>query len=324
MIKKKKIYLVTGCAGFIGFHVCKMLLKKNHKVFGIDNMNNYYDVDLKKNRLRILKKDKNNFKFHKTDICNFKKLEQIFCKLKKFKVIHLAAQAGVRYSLKYPKTYVRSNILGFWNVLELSKKYKSKHFIFASSSSVYGANKKTPFNENDTTDYPIQLYAATKKSNEVIGYSYSSLYKLKITALRFFTVYGPWGRPDMAIFKFTKNILNSKPIDVYNNGNHYRDFTFVNDIAKGIISASLRNDKKNFEIYNIGNGKPVYLKKLIHTLESILKKKAIKNYLPIQKGDMSSTFANTRKFNNNFRGSFVPLKKGLLEFVNWFKNYYEK
>ena len=324
MMKNKSIYLVTGSAGFIGFHVCKMLLKKKYNVIGIDNINRYYDIDLKLNRLKQLKKIKGNFKFYKIDISNYKKLDKIFHKLKNFKVIHLAAQAGVRYSLKYPKTYVRSNILGFWNILELSKKYKSKHFIFASSSSVYGANKKTPFNENDTTDNPIQLYAATKKSNEVIGYSYSSLYKLKITALRFFTVYGPWGRPDMAIFKFTKNIINNKPIDVYNKGNHYRDFTFVKDIAKGIILASLRKDKKNFQIFNIGNGKPVYLKKLIQILEIILKKKAVKKFLPIQKGDMKSTYANTSKFNNTFKGKFVPLKTGLIEFVNWFRDYYEK
>ncbi len=324
MAKKKTVYFVTGCAGFIGFHVCKILLEKNYKVIGIDNINNYYDVDLKINRLRILKRNKINFKFCKVDICNFKKLEQILIKLDKFKVIHLAAQAGVRYSLKYPKAYIRSNLLGFWNILELSKKYKAEHFIFASSSSVYGENKKIPFNENDSTDNPIQLYAATKKSNEVIGYSYSSLYKLKITALRFFTVYGPWGRPDMAIFKFTKNIINNKPIDVYNKGNHYRDFTFVKDIAKGIILASFRKDKKNFQIFNIGNGKPVYLKKLIQILEAILKKKAVKNFLPIQKGDMKSTYANTNKFNTTFKGKFVSLKTGLIEFVNWFRDYYEK
>ena len=324
MIKKKTTYLVTGCAGFIGFHVCKILLEKKNKVLGIDNINNYYDKDLKINRLRILKKNKINFNFYKIDICNFEKMEQIFIKLNKFKVIHLAAQAGVRYSLKYPKTYIRSNLLGFWNILELSKKYKTEHFVFSSSSSVYGANKKIPFNEEDSTDNPIQLYAATKKSNEVIGYSYSSLYKMKVTGLRFFTVYGPWGRPDMAIFKFTKNIINNKPIDVYNKGNHYRDFTFVKDIARGIIAASHRKDKKNFQIFNIGNGKPVYLKKLIQTLEIILKKRAVKNFLPIQKGDMKSTYANINKFNNTFAGKFMPLKKGLIEFVNWFRNYYEK
>ena len=324
MIKKKTTYLVTGCAGFIGFHVCKILLEKKNKVLGIDNINNYYDKDLKINRLRILKKNKINFKFYKIDICNFEKMEQIFIKLNKFRVIHLAAQAGVRYSLKYPKTYIRSNLLGFWNILELSKKYKTEHFVFGSSSSVYGANKKIPFNEEDSTDNPIQLYAATKKSNEVIGYSYSSLYKMKVTGLRFFTVYGPWGRPDMAIFKFTKNIINNKPIDVYNKGNHYRDFTFVKDIARGIIAASHRKDKKNFQIFNIGNGKPVYLKKLIQTLEIILKKRAVKNFLPIQKGDMKSTYANINKFNNTFAVKFMPLKKGLIEFVNWFRNYYEK
>ena len=207
MAKSKPTYLITGSAGFIGFHVCKILLQKKYHVIGIDNINNYYDVDLKLNRLKQLKKIKGNFKFHRIDISNYKKLEQIFKNLKNFKVIHLAAQAGVRYSLKFPKTYIRSNLLGFWNVLELSRKYKTKHFIFASSSSIYGANKKFPFTEKDNTDQPIQLYAATKKSNEVIAYSYSNIYKLKVTGLRFFTVYGPFGRPDMAIFKFTKNIL---------------------------------------------------------------------------------------------------------------------
>ena len=261
-MSKKTIYLVTGCAGFIGFHVCKILLEKNYKVLGIDNINNYYDKDLTINRLRILKKNKINFKFYKIDICNFKKMERILIKLKKFKVIHLAAQAGVRYSLKYPKTYIRSNLLGFWNILELSKKYKAKHFVFGSSSSVYGANKKIPFNEEDSTDNPLQLYAATKKSNEVIGYSYSSLYNIKVTALRFFTVYGPWGRPDMAIFRFTKNILNNKPIDVYNKGNHYRDFTYVKDIARGIISASLRKDKKTFKFLILAKVSLFILKKL--------------------------------------------------------------
>ncbi len=324
MTKNKPIYLVTGSAGFIGFHVCKILLEKKYHVIGIDNINSYYDVDLKLNRLKQLKKIKGNFKFYKVDISNYKKLDKIFHKLKNFKVIHLAAQAGVRYSLKYPKTYIRSNLLGFWNILELSKKYKTKHFVFASSSSVYGANKKTPFVENDKTDNPIQLYAATKKSNEVIAYSYSSLHKLKVTGLRFFTVYGPWGRPDMAIFKFTKNIINNKPLDIYNGGHHYRDFTFIDDIAKGIISASFRNNKKNYEIFNIGNGKPVYLKTLIATLEKILKKKIKKNYLPIQKGDMVSTYASTKKFNSLFKGKSLPLKNGLIEFVRWFRNYYAR
>lgn len=320
--KNTLTYIVTGSAGFIGFHVCKILLQKKYKVIGIDNLNNYYDVDLKFNRLKQLKKIKGKFKFYKVDISNYKKLETIFKNLRHYRVIHLAAQAGVRYSLKYPKTYIRSNIVGFWNMIDLSKKYKTNHFVFASSSSVYGANKKTPFSENDNTDNPIQLYAATKKSNEVIAYTYSSLHKLKVTGLRFFTVYGPWGRPDMAIFKFTKKILNNEPIDIYNKGHHYRDFTYIDDIAKGIISASYRNNKKNYEIFNIGNGRPVYLKTLILTLEKILKKKSKKNYLPVQKGDMIKTYASTKKFNSFFKSNFLSLREGLIEFVKWFRSYY--
>ncbi len=322
MAKSKPTYLITGSAGFIGFHVCKILLQKKYHVIGIDNINNYYDVDLKLNRLKQLKKIKGNFKFHRIDISNYKKLEQIFKNLKNFKVIHLAAQAGVRYSLKFPKTYIRSNLLGFWNVLELSRKYKTKHFIFASSSSIYGANKKFPFTEKDNTDQPIQLYAATKKSNEVIAYSYSNIYKLKVTGLRFFTVYGPFGRPDMAIFKFTKNILENKVISVNNYGNHYRDFTYVEDIAKGIISVASVNKDKNYHIYNIGNGKPVHLKYLIKMLEKLLNRKAKIKYLPLQKGDMIKTYSNTLKFNKDFHMKFLSLNNGLKKFVKWFMYYY--
>ncbi len=323
MIKiKNKTFLVTGAAGFVGFHLTKKLLEKNYKVIGVDNMNNYYDINLKKDRIRILKKF-NNFTFKKIDIANYKSLENIFKKLKNFIVINLAAQAGVRYSLKNPSTYIKSNLLGFWNVLDLSKKYKSNHFVYASSSSVYGENNKVPFSELDNTDKPIQLYAATKKSNEVISYSYSSLYKLRTTGLRFFTVYGPWGRPDMAIFKFTKNILRKKKILVHNNGNHHRDFTYIDDIVNGIIFASLKKKKNNFEIYNIGNGQPVYLKTLIKKIEKILKMKAKIDYLPRQKGDMIRTYASTTKFNKMFKNKFTSLDKGLVNFIEWFKNYYE-
>jgi len=324
MNKNKPIYIVTGCAGFIGYHVCESLLKKNYSVVGIDNLNNYYDIDLKLSRLKNLNKKKNKFKFHKIDISNFKKLEKVFFKLKSFKVIHLAAQAGVRYSLTHPKTYIRSNLLGFWNILELSKKYSGKHFVFASSSSVYGDNKKSPFSEKHNTDKPIQLYAATKKSNEIIAYSYSSLHKMKVTGLRFFTVYGPWGRPDMAIYSFTKNIINNKKIDIYNKGHHYRDFTYIDDIVSGILSATHRVNKSNYEIYNIGNGKPIYLKKLILIIEKILKKKAKIIFLPRQKGDMISTYASTAKFDKSFKKNFLPLNKGIMKFIKWYKKYYGK
>jgi len=322
MSKNKFTYIVTGCAGFIGYHVCKTLLKRNYKVVGVDNLNNYYDIDLKLNRLKNLRKIKKKFKFYKIDISNFKKLEKVFLKIKNFKVIHLAAQAGVRYSLTHPKTYIRSNLLGFWNVIEFSKKYSANHFIFASSSSVYGDNKKSPFSEKHNTDKPIQLYAATKKSNEIIAYSYSSLHKMKVTGLRFFTVYGPWGRPDMAIYKFTKNILSGKKINIYNKGHHYRDFTYIDDIVRGILSASDRKNISNYEIYNIGNGKPIYLKKLILIIEKVLQKKAETNFLPRQKGDMISTYASTAKFDKLFKKDFLPLNEGIKKFIKWFKNYY--
>ena len=320
------IYVVTGCSGFIGFHVAKNLLKKNYFVIGIDNLNKYYDIRLKLDRLNILQNISKKFLFKKIDISNFQNLEKIFKKLKNFKVIHLAAQAGVRYSLRHPKIYIRSNILGFWNLLELSKKYKASHFIFASSSSVYGYNNKYPYIETDKTDNPIQLYAATKKSNEIISYSYSSLYNMNITALRFFTVYGPYGRPDMAIYKFTKKILKDQKIDVYNKGNHYRDFTYVDDIAEGIIASTKLNKKRNnFEIYNIGNGKPIHLKKCIKILGKLLKKKIKIDYLPLQSGDMLKTYAGTKKFVTHYRYKCkTNLEEGLKKFVNWYIKYYEQ
>ena len=321
----KTKYIVTGCAGFIGYHVARILLEKNFTVIGIDNLNTYYDIELKLDRLKILKKKSKKFLFKKIDISNFNTLEKVFKNIRKFRVIHLAAQAGVRYSLQNPRAYVKSNLVGFWNILELSKKYDSDHFIFASSSSVYGANKKFPYFELDKTDKPMQLYAATKKSNEVISYSYSSLYNMNITGLRFFTVYGPYGRPDMAIYKFTNKILNNKKIDVYNKGNHYRDFTYIDDIANGIIASTKINKKrKKFEIYNIGNGKPVYLKNCIDILEKILKKKIKKNYLPLQVGDMIKTYADTKKFSSHYNFKCkVSLNRGLKKFVSWYINYYE-
>ena len=229
--------LITGAAGFIGFHVSLKLLKSGKNVVGIDNLNNYYDPKLKISRLNILKKYK-NFIFKKIDLVDRKNLNKIFQKNKIEKVVNLAAQAGVRYSLINPKSYIDTNIVGFFNVIDLSREYKVKHFIYASTSSVYGALQKMPFKETYTTDHPIQLYAATKKSNELIAHSYSHIYKLPTTGLRFFTVYGPWGRPDMALFKFTKNILSNKKIDVYNYGNHSRDFTYIEDIVQGILKST--------------------------------------------------------------------------------------
>jgi len=231
---KKNIHLVTGCAGFIGFHITEILLKQGFTVIGIDNMNKYYDVKLKSKRLSILKQ-KNNFKFFKIDICNFSKMLMIFNKYKISKIIHLAAQAGIRYSLINPKKYVQTNINGFFNILELTKRFNVKHLLFASSSSVYGNTNDVPFKENQSTDKPLQIYATTKKSNELMAYCYSNLHNLSITGLRFFTVYGPWGRPDMAIYIFTEKILSNKPVKIFNNGNHSRDFTYITDIVGGIL-----------------------------------------------------------------------------------------
>ena len=253
--------LITGSAGFIGFHLSSKILSKGFKVIGIDNLNSYYDVKLKKDRNNILKKNK-NFIFKKVDIKNYNALEKIFKKYKIDIVIHLAAQAGVRYSLKNPKSYIDNNISGFFNILDISKNFKIKKFIYASTSSIYGTQKKYPLKEKFETSNPIQLYAATKKSNEVIATSYNHLYKIRTIGLRFFTVYGPWGRPDMALFKFTKNILKGKPIHVYNHGKHSRDFTYVDDIVGGIFKILTSRDKKKVNsIYNIGYGKEIPLLK---------------------------------------------------------------
>ena len=252
---KNKNYLITGSAGFIGFHLSKKLLSEGFNVLGVDNLNNYYDQKIKQDRNNILKKYK-NYRFNKIDIKDYKKLDRIFKKNSIHGVVNLAAQAGVRYSLKNPRSYIENNINGFFNILELSKKYRVKKFIYASTSSIYGLQKKFPLKENFNTDNPIQLYAATKKSNELMATSYSHLYKMDTIGLRFFTVYGPWGRPDMALFKFTKNIIKGKPIEVFNKGKHERDFTYVDDIVNGIFNI-INNKKSRFgaKIFNIGNGK---------------------------------------------------------------------
>ena len=321
---KKKVYLVTGCSGFIGFHVCKSLLNNNF-VVGIDNMNKYYDLKLKLGRLSILRKNK-NFSFYKRDICNFKEMNLIFKKFKFFKIIHLAAQAGVRYSLVNPKKYIDTNIYGFFNILELVKKYKIKHLVFASSSSIYGKTNKVPFKENHLTDNPLQIYATTKKSNELMAYCYSSLYNLSITGLRFFTVYGPWGRPDMAIYIFTKKILSGKKVEIFNKGNHSRDFTYIKDIVSGIIK-SLRINKKNkkFEIYNIGNSKPEKILKVLNIIEKNLCKKAKIKFLKKQPGDMVNTYSDISRFKKKF--NFKPkikIEDGIKFFLKWYSIYHNK
>ena len=302
-----KIY-ITGSAGFIGFHSTKKLLDKGFKVHGFDSMNNYYDVDLKKSRLNILRKYK-NFSFKKGKLENKKILHKSISNFKPKIIIHLAAQAGVRYSLDNPDAYLQSNIIGTFNVIEISKKINVKHLIIGSSSSVYGANKKFPYKETDKADHQISFYAATKKSIESLAHSYSALWKLPITMLRFFTVYGPWGRPDMAYFKFTKNILEGKKIDIYNNGKMYRDYTYIDDIVDGIYKLLNKTPKQNtkkkfkndslspvapFRILNIGNTKKVYLLNFINTLENELNKKIDKNYMPMQKGDVYSTLSDTK------------------------------
>ena len=329
--------LITGSSGFIGFHLSKKLLDKGYKVHGYDSMNDYYDVSLKKARYNILKKYK-NFSFTKNKLENKNSLEKVFKKFKPSIVIHLAAQAGVRYSIEKPRVYLDSNITGSYNIIEVSKKFNVKHLIMASSSSVYGANKKIPFKETDKTETQLSIYAATKKSNESMAHSYSNIWKVPITMLRFFTVYGPWGRPDMALFKFTKGILANKKIDIYNNGKMYRDFTYIDDIVDGIrlLINKIPNHKNfgkynndslspvaPFRILNIGNTKKVFLLDFIKEIEKVLGKKAIRNYMPLQKGDVKQTLSNTNLLKKltgyNPKTSY---KSGIKKFLNWYLNYY--
>ena len=334
---KTKIY-ITGCSGFIGFHSAKKFLDKGFKVHGIDSMNNYYDVNLKKSRLKILKKYK-NFSFTKGKIENKKIIDSSILKFKPSMIIHLAAQAGVRYSIKNPHTYLKSNIIGSFNIIEIARKINVKHLIIGSSSSVYGGNTKFPYKENDKTDHQISFYAATKKSVESLAHSYSALWKLPITILRFFTVYGPWGRPDMAYYKFTQNILIGRKINIFNKGEMYRDYTYIDDIVNGIFKLANKIPKQNkklkiindslspiapFRILNIGNTKKIYLLDFINTLEKELKKKAKKKFLPMQKGDVVSTLSDTKLLKN--LTNYIPktsYKLGVKKFISWYKNYYQ-
>ena len=329
--------LVTGSSGFIGFHLSKLLLEKGNKVHGVDCMNNYYDVKLKKARLNILRKYK-NFSFTKTFLENETKLKKSFKKFKPNIVIHLAAQAGVRYSIDKPRIYLNSNVNGTFNVIEASHQNKVKHLIMASSSSVYGANKNIPFKETDKTETQLSIYASTKKANESMAHSYSNIWKIPITMLRFFTVYGPWGRPDMALFKFTKGILENKKIDIYNYGKMYRDFTYIDDIVNGIkllINKPPNNKQKNrykndslspvapFRILNIGNTKKVYLLNFVKQIELVLGKKAIKNYMPLQKGDVKQTLSSTKLLKNiTGYNPKTNYKDGIKNFIAWYKGYY--
>ena len=313
--------LLTGAAGFIGFHTCLLLLRKKYKVIGIDNINSYYDVGLKKDRLSNLRKF-SNFKFFKKNIED-QNLIKVFSKEKIDVIINLAAQAGVRHSLKDPYSYINANVLGQVNLLELAKKNNVKKFIYASSSSVYGGNKKMPFSPEQRVDKPISLYAASKKSSELIAECYSHLFDIKCIGLRFFTVYGPWGRPDMATFIFTKNIINKKKIDVYNFGNMRRDFTYVSDIANGILGAIKLKKKIKHKIYNLGNSNPEVLLDFINVIENTLKIEAKKNFIAIQPGDVPKTYADIKESIKDLK--FNPktkIEKGIPEFVKWYKEYY--
>ena len=324
--------LVTGVAGFIGFHLARKLILSNQTIMGIDDLNNYYDEDLKQARLSKLLEM--GLAFEKIDISNKNLLDNFLLKNNFDIIVHLAAQAGVRYSIENPQAYINSNINGFFNILEGARKIELKHLIYASSSSVYGDNFSTPFQESQKTDTPQNLYAASKKSNELMSYSYSNLFKIPTTGLRFFTVYGPWGRPDMAYFKFVKNIFEGKPIEIYGNGEMYRDFTYIDDVVNGILAVLERDPRKvnidniendvPWEIFNIGNNKVVSLEEFITIIENCIGKKAVKKYLDMQPGDMKLTFANIDKIKNNL--DFSPLtsiNKGLLEFVKWYKTFYK-
>ena len=312
--------ILTGAAGFIGFHTTLALLKKKINVYGIDDLNPYYDVRLKKDRLAILKKYE-NFHFLKKKIED-KRIHSFFKKKNIDVIINLAAQAGVRHSLKNPYVYVESNVLGQVNMLELAKNVEAKKFIYASSSSVYGGNKKMPFSVSQRVDNPISLYAATKKSSELVAECYSHLFNIKCIGLRFFTVYGPWGRPDMATFIFTKNILEGKTIQIFNYGKMERDFTYIDDIVQGILG-SLKKNISNHKVYNLGNSNPEVLLEFVELIEKTLNKKAQKKLLPIQPGDVSKTFADITESKKDLKFSpKTKISEGIPKFISWYKDYY--
>ena len=313
--------LVTGSSGFIGMHLCEALLNDGYVVMGIDNMNDYYDVSLKEARLTFLS-DYDNFTFNKINISDLQEIERVFNEFKPEKVVNLAAQAGVRYSIENPHAYIQSNIVGFTNVIEACRHYDVKGLIYASSSSVYGGNKKIPFSVDDRVDKPISIYAASKKSNELIAYTYSHLYNLNTTGLRFFTVYGPWGRPDMAMYIFTDKIRKGKKIPVFNHGKMQRDFTYIDDIVNG-IRASVEN---NFscEIFNLGNNRCESLMDMISCIEKALDKKAEINFMDIQPGDVPKTFADIDNAKNKLDYEpKISIQKGVPKFIEWYKSYHK-
>jgi UDP-glucuronate 4-epimerase len=331
--------LVTGAAGFIGYHVARRLLERGETVLGLDNLNDYYDVRLKKARLAQLKPFK-KFQFKKLDLVNRKGMAALFARRKFRRVVHLAAQAGVRYSLVNPHAYTDGNVTGFLNVLEGCRRAKVEHLVYASSSSVYGGNTRMPFSVHDNVDHPVSLYAATKKANELMAHTYAHLYGIPCTGLRFFTVYGPWGRPDMALFLFTKAILAGKPIDVYNHGRMQRDFTYIDDIVEGVVRALDRpaapdpawsgetpdhaTSSAPYRLYNIGNHQPVELLRFIEILEKALGKTAKKNFLPMQAGDVPATYADVQDLIDDvgFKPD-TPLEEGIRRFVEWYRGYYK-
>lgn len=330
--------LVTGAAGFIGFHLCEYLLARGDEVIGLDNLNDYYDVNLKKDRLAELKPFE-KFKFFQLDLSDTQGITTLFQSNQPTKVVHLAAQAGVRYSLKNPQAYIDSNVVGTMNILEGCRHFNVEHLVFASSSSVYGANTRQPFSVHDNVDHPVSLYAATKKAGELMAHSYSHLYGLPITSLRFFTVYGPWGRPDMALFLFTKAILSGESINVFNYGKMRRDFTYIDDIIKGVVKVLDKTPQPNphwsglnpdpsssytpYRVYNIGNNQPIELLRFIEVLETAIGKKAEKNLLPLQAGDVLETYANIDDLTKDtgFKPK-TPIEVGIPRFVDWYRSYY--
>lgn len=333
------LIIVTGCAGFIGFHLSKKLLEQGHHVLGIDCVNDYYDVRIKEDRLAILEKD-SRFSFRKIFLEDLEGMNKAFAEFKPDYVVNLAAQAGVRYSLTNPQAYVNSNLVGFSNILECCRHHDVKHLIYASSSSVYGGNTKVPFSTSDSVDHPLSMYAATKKANELMAHTYANLYKLPCTGLRFFTVYGPWGRPDMALFIFTKAIFENKPIEIFNHGNMSRDFTYIDDIVEAIDkiipmpakpSSSWKSELPNpstsfapYKVYNIGNNNPVQLLDMVDMLEREIGKEATKVMKPMQMGDVPSTYADISDLSRDI--GFSPSTKlefGIKKFVSWYKDYYK-
>ncbi len=335
-----KNVIVTGAAGFIGFHIARRLLKEGYRVMGVDNINSYYSTELKNDRLNILRKS-GNFSFYKVDISRASALQTVFADNEVELVYHLAAQAGVRYSLDHPEEYIQSNLEGFANILECCRNHSVRHLIFASSSSVYGLNTKQPYSVSDRVDHPVSLYAATKKSNELMAHAYANLYDLPVTGLRFFTVYGPWGRPDMAYFKFVKRISNDEVIDIYNEGDMSRDFTYIDDIVESLYR--LRNkipeinpewepehgnpgtSKAPYRIFNIGNNEPVHLMEFVNIIQEELDREARINFMPMQPGDVKKTWADSSEL---YRVTgYTPntsIREGIASFVNWYKKYYRQ